>query len=92
MPKQLEINPDETYAVDRVRFSDIPVHAYNQNSDQERARRGDERLREALRHMLVISTTKAALEIESPVDGTLSEIRIGEGELTEVGAVLGIIE
>ena len=42
--------------------------------------------------VVVISTTKAALEIESPVDGTLSEIRIGEGELTKVGAVLGIIE
>ena len=42
--------------------------------------------------VVVISTTKAALEIESPVDGNLSEIRIGEGELTEVGAVLGIIE
>lgn len=42
--------------------------------------------------VVVISTTKAALEIESPVDGTLSEIRLGEGELTEVGAVLGVIE
>ena len=42
--------------------------------------------------VVVISTTKAALEIEAPSDGTLSEIRIGEGELTEVGAVLGVIE
>ena len=42
--------------------------------------------------VVVISTTKAALEIEAPVGGTLSEIRIGEGELTEVGAVLGVIE
>ena len=42
--------------------------------------------------IVVISTTKAALEIEAPSDGTLSEIRIGEGELTEVGAVLGAIE
>ena len=42
--------------------------------------------------IVVISTTKAALEIEAPCDGTLSEIRIGEGELTEVGAVLGVIE
>ena len=42
--------------------------------------------------IVVISTTKAALEIEAPSDGTLSEIRIGEGELTEVGAVLGVIE
>ena len=41
--------------------------------------------------VVVISTTKAALEIEAPSDGTLSEIRIGEGELTEVGAVLGVI-
>ena len=42
--------------------------------------------------IVVISTTKAALEIEAPCDGRLSEIRIGEGELTEVGAVLGVIE
>ena len=42
--------------------------------------------------IVVISTTKAALEIEAACDGRLSEIRIGEGELTEVGAVLGVIE
>ena len=42
--------------------------------------------------IVVITTTKAALEIEAPTDGMLSEIRIGEGELTEVGAVLGVIE
>ena len=42
--------------------------------------------------IVVISTTKAALEIEAPSDGTLSEIRIGEGELPEGGAVLGVIE
>ena len=42
--------------------------------------------------VVVISTTKAALEIEAPCDGKLAEIRVGEGELTEVGAVLGVIE
>ena len=42
--------------------------------------------------IVLISTTKAALEIEAPADGTLSEIRVDEGELTEVGAVLGVIE
>ena len=41
--------------------------------------------------VVVISTTKAAPEIEAPCDGKLVEIRLGEGELTEVGAVLGII-
>ena len=42
--------------------------------------------------VVVISTTKASLEIEAPCDGTLADIRLGEGELTEVGAVLGVIE
>ena len=42
--------------------------------------------------IVIISTTKAALEIEAPCDGTLAEIRLAEGELTEVGAVLGVIE
>ena len=42
--------------------------------------------------VVVISTPKAALEIEAPCDGSLADIRIGEGELTEVGAVLGVIE
>ena len=42
--------------------------------------------------VVVISTTKAALEIEASADGTLSEIRVDEGKLTEVGAVLGVIE
>ena len=42
--------------------------------------------------VVVISTTKATLEIEAPADGTLSEIRVDEGNLTEVVAVLGVIE
>ena len=42
--------------------------------------------------VVVISTTKAALEIEAPTDGTLTQICIDEGALTEVGAVLGVIE
>ena len=42
--------------------------------------------------IVVISTTKAALEIEASADGTLCELRVDEGELTEVGAVLGVIE
>jgi pyruvate/2-oxoglutarate dehydrogenase complex dihydrolipoamide acyltransferase (E2) component len=42
--------------------------------------------------LVVISTTKTALEIESPVDGILSEILVNEGELTEVGSIIGVIE
>ena len=42
--------------------------------------------------IVVISTTKTALEIESPIDGILSEILANEGELTEAGAIIGVIE
>ena len=42
--------------------------------------------------IVVISTTKTALEIESPVDGILSKILINEGELTKVGSIIGVIE
>ena len=42
--------------------------------------------------LVVISTTKTALEIESPVDGILSEILVNEGELTAVGSIIGVIE
>ena len=52
MPKQLQIDPGQTYAADSVRFADIPVHAYTPDFEVERARWGDERLRAALRHML----------------------------------------
>lgn len=37
-----------------------------------------------------ISTTKMAIELEAPVAGVL-HIRIGEGEIAEVGAVLAEI-
>ena len=60
MPKQLQIDPDQTYAADHVRFHDIPVHAYRQDSDAERARWGDDRLREALR------TIAAAVKLAPP--------------------------
>ena len=42
--------------------------------------------------IVVISTTKTALEIESPVDGILSKILINEGELTKVGSIIGVSE
>ena len=42
--------------------------------------------------VVVISTTKSALEIEAPTDGTIAEVRVDEGELTEIGTVLGVIK
>ena len=61
MPKQLQIDPDQTYAADHVRFQDIPVHAYSEDADAERARWGDDKLREALRHMLVVREFESML-------------------------------
>ncbi len=42
--------------------------------------------------LVVISTTKTSLEIEAPSGGRLTKINSREGELVEIGAVLGIIE
>lgn len=39
--------------------------------------------------IVVISTTKMAMEIEAPADGVLSSISVPEGEIVEVGATLG---
>lgn len=41
--------------------------------------------------LVVITTTKMAMEIEAPASGVLSEIRAEEGELVEIGAILGVI-
>ena len=38
-----------------------------------------------------LETDKVNLEVPSPIDGILSEIKIKEGETVEVGALLGII-
>lgn len=41
--------------------------------------------------VVIITTTKMAMEIEAPAGGTLSRIVAGEGELVEVGATLAEI-
>lgn len=41
--------------------------------------------------VVVITTTKMAMEIEAPATGTLSRIAVEEGDLVAVGATLGEI-
>ncbi len=41
--------------------------------------------------ILELETDKVNLEVPSPIDGILSEIKIKEGETVEVGALLGVI-
>jgi len=41
--------------------------------------------------ILTLTTTKMSMDIEAPASGVLSEIRVEEGDLADVGAVLAII-
>ena len=61
MPKQLPIDPGQTYSADKVRFTDIPIHAYNGDLAAEIARWGKDGLRAALRHMLVVREFESML-------------------------------
>ena len=61
MPKQLSIDPGQTYSADKVRFTDIPVHAYKGDLEAEIARWGKDGLRAALRHMLVVREFESML-------------------------------
>ena len=61
MPKKLQIEPSQTYASGRIRFADIPVHAYEGDFAVELARWGDARLKAVLRGMLVIREFESML-------------------------------
>lgn len=41
--------------------------------------------------IVVITTTKMAIELEAPADGILKSIAVPEGEIVEVGVTLGEI-
>ena len=61
MPKQLQIDPGQTYTADTIRFADIPVHAYQPDLSAERERWGEDRLRRALRDMLMLREFESML-------------------------------
>ncbi|MFQ5959075.1 MAG: 2-oxoglutarate dehydrogenase complex dihydrolipoyllysine-residue succinyltransferase [Alphaproteobacteria bacterium] len=42
--------------------------------------------------LVELETDKVTLEVPAPAGGRLSEIRVGQGENVEIGAVLGLIE
>ena len=54
MPKVIVVDRAITRKRSTLTFPEIPVHAYAASLKDERARRGDESLRNVLRHMLVI--------------------------------------
>jgi 2-oxoisovalerate dehydrogenase E1 component len=61
LPKQLQIDPGQTYTADTIRFADIPVHAYQPDLAAERERWGEDRLRCALRDMLMLREFESML-------------------------------
>ena len=54
MPKELIVDPAITRRREQVVINPIPVHAYDTPIAEERARLGDRRLVDMLRHMLII--------------------------------------
>ena len=67
------IDPGQTYSADKVRFTDIPIHAYKGDLAAEIARWGKDGLRAALRHMLVVREFEHASRLQ--VDRRLSRHR-----------------
>ncbi|MCB1486817.1 MAG: dehydrogenase, partial [Bauldia sp.] len=54
MPKELFVDPQVTRKADRLRFPEIPVHAYATPLAEERQRYGDRTLVRVLRDMMMV--------------------------------------
>ena len=61
MPKQLPIDPGQTYAAGTVRFADIQVHNYQSDLALESKRWGSEKLLRALHDMLMLREFESML-------------------------------
>jgi len=61
MPKSIPVDPDHFRRADRLTFPEVPVHAYARPLAEERARRGDKALAEALRHMMIVREFESML-------------------------------
>jgi 2-oxoisovalerate dehydrogenase E1 component len=61
MPKVLHIDPASYAKSGRLAFPEVPIRAYARSLTDERARRGNEVLREVLRHMIVVREFESML-------------------------------
>ncbi|HLH48568.1 MAG TPA: thiamine pyrophosphate-dependent dehydrogenase E1 component subunit alpha, partial [Roseiarcus sp.] len=61
MPKTLHIDPTAYAKPGRLAFPDVPIRAYVRSLREERARRGDQVLRDVLRHMMVVREFESML-------------------------------
>ena len=76
MPKQLTIDPDQTYAAGTVRFADIQVHSYQPDLALESKRWGSEKLRRALHDMLMLREFEGMLN-SFKMTGSYRDIQYG---------------
>jgi 2-oxoisovalerate dehydrogenase E1 component len=61
VPKSLPVQPEITRQAGHLAQRDIPLHAYARPFAEERAARGDDALRQVLRHMLIIREFESML-------------------------------
>jgi 2-oxoisovalerate dehydrogenase E1 component len=73
MPKSIVIEPDQVFARERIRFSDIPVNAYDKTVEQELAEYAPEVLLNIWRDMCGIREFESALQ-EIKTKGTYKGI------------------
>ncbi len=61
MTKQIPVNPEETTRAKKLELADIPINTYEGDLEKECFRWGNNKLREVLRHMLVIREFESML-------------------------------
>jgi 2-oxoisovalerate dehydrogenase E1 component len=61
MPKTIHIDPAAFGKRGKLAFPDVPIRAYQRSLSEERAVRGDEALREILRHMMIVREFESML-------------------------------
>ena len=76
MPKELSIEPDQTYGASTVRFADIQVHSYQSDLALESKRWGSEKLRRALHDMLMLREFESMLN-SFKMTGSYRDIQYG---------------
>jgi len=76
LPKELSIEPDQTYGASTVRFADIQVHSYQSDLALESKRWGSEKLRRALHDMLMLREFESMLN-SFKMTGSYRDIQYG---------------
>nr|WP_252121530.1 thiamine pyrophosphate-dependent enzyme [Rhizobium sp. RCAM05350] len=61
MPKEMIVDPEKLSQRGELKFASIKLHDYSKSFEEERARHGDNALKDVLRHMLIIREFESML-------------------------------